>query len=51
VTTLRPGEAVHGARDVGATAQVGVQRALAWRDFMVSSAGLVLACRAFAAGG
>jgi pyruvate/2-oxoglutarate dehydrogenase complex dihydrolipoamide dehydrogenase (E3) component len=35
-TLLRPGEAVHGARDVGASAQVDVQAALAWRDFMVS---------------
>jgi dihydrolipoamide dehydrogenase len=34
---LRPGEAVQGARDAGATAQVDVQAALAWRDFMVSS--------------
>ena len=33
---LRPGEAVQGARDVGAAAQVDVQAALAWRDFMVS---------------
>ena len=33
---LRPGEAVQGARDVGATAQVDVAAALAWRDFMVS---------------
>ncbi len=33
---LRPGEAVHGARDVGASAQVNVQAALSWRDFMVS---------------
>ena len=33
---LRPGEAVHGARDVGATAEVDVPSALAWRDFMVS---------------
>jgi pyruvate/2-oxoglutarate dehydrogenase complex dihydrolipoamide dehydrogenase (E3) component len=33
---LRPGEAVQGARDVGATAQVDVQAALAWRDYMVS---------------
>ena len=33
---LRPGEAVQAARDVGATAQVDVQAALAWRDFMVS---------------
>jgi pyruvate/2-oxoglutarate dehydrogenase complex dihydrolipoamide dehydrogenase (E3) component len=34
---LRPGEAVQAARDVGASAQVDVQAALAWRDFMVSS--------------
>ena len=33
---LRPGEAVQGARDAAATAQVDVQAALAWRDFMVS---------------
>ena len=33
---LRPGEAVHGAREVGASAQVDVQAALDWRDFMVS---------------
>ena len=33
---LRPGEAVHGAREAGATAQVDVQAALAWRDYMVS---------------
>ena len=33
---LRPGEAVHGARNAAATAQVDVQAALAWRDFMVS---------------
>jgi pyruvate/2-oxoglutarate dehydrogenase complex dihydrolipoamide dehydrogenase (E3) component len=35
-TLLRPGEAVQGAREVGASAQVDVQAALAWRDFMVS---------------
>ena len=34
---LRPGEAVHGARDVGAHAEVDVEAALAWRDFMVSN--------------
>jgi dihydrolipoamide dehydrogenase len=34
---LRPGEAVQGARDVGAHAEVDVQAALAWRDFMVSN--------------
>jgi dihydrolipoamide dehydrogenase len=33
---LRPGEAVQGARDVGAHAEVDVGAALAWRDFMVS---------------
>jgi pyruvate/2-oxoglutarate dehydrogenase complex dihydrolipoamide dehydrogenase (E3) component len=33
---LRPGEAVQGARNVGASAQVDVQAALAWRDYMVS---------------
>src|SRR3954468_15368458 len=35
-TLLRPGEAVHGAREAAATAQVDVAAALAWRDFMVS---------------
>jgi pyruvate/2-oxoglutarate dehydrogenase complex dihydrolipoamide dehydrogenase (E3) component len=35
-TLLRPGEAVQGARDAEATAEIDVQRALAWRDFMVS---------------
>jgi pyruvate/2-oxoglutarate dehydrogenase complex dihydrolipoamide dehydrogenase (E3) component len=34
---LRPGEAVQAAREAGASAQVDVQAALAWRDFMVSS--------------
>jgi len=34
---LRPGEAVQGARDAGASAQIDVQAALAWRDFMVSN--------------
>jgi dihydrolipoamide dehydrogenase len=33
---LRPGEAVHGARQAAATAEVDVEAALAWRDFMVS---------------
>ena len=33
---LRPGEAVQGARNVGASAQVDVQAALDWRDYMVS---------------
>lgn len=35
-TLLRPGEAVRGARDAAATAEVDVGQALAWRDFMVS---------------
>ena len=33
---LRPGEAVRGAREAAATADVDVEAALAWRDFMVS---------------
>jgi pyruvate/2-oxoglutarate dehydrogenase complex dihydrolipoamide dehydrogenase (E3) component len=36
-TLLRPGEAVHQAQEAGATAQVDVAAALAWRDFMVSN--------------
>jgi pyruvate/2-oxoglutarate dehydrogenase complex dihydrolipoamide dehydrogenase (E3) component len=35
-TLLRPGEAVKGAREAAATADVDVEAALAWRDFMVS---------------
>jgi dihydrolipoamide dehydrogenase len=35
-TLLRAGEAVHGAREAAATAEVDAERALAWRDFMVS---------------
>jgi dihydrolipoamide dehydrogenase len=35
-TLLRPGEAVHGAREAAGIAQVDVEAALAWRDFMVS---------------
>ena len=35
-TLLRPGEAVQGAREAAASAQVDVGAALAWRDFMVS---------------
>jgi dihydrolipoamide dehydrogenase len=35
-TLLRPGEAVHGARDALGTAEVDVQATFAWRDFMVS---------------
>ena len=34
---LRPGEAVHGAREAAAHAEVDVEAALAWRDFMVSN--------------
>src|SRR5215213_8773518 len=36
-TLLRPGEAVHGAREAAATAEVDVAGALAYRDFMVSN--------------
>src|SRR6478736_1016230 len=36
-TLLRPGEAVHSAGEAAATAQVDVDAALAWRDFMVSN--------------
>jgi pyruvate/2-oxoglutarate dehydrogenase complex dihydrolipoamide dehydrogenase (E3) component len=36
-TLLRPGEAVHQTLDVAARAQIDVEAALAWRDFMVSS--------------
>ena len=36
-TLLRPGEAVHQANEVAASAQVDVAAALAWRDFMVSN--------------
>jgi dihydrolipoamide dehydrogenase len=35
-TLLRPGEAVHGARDAAGRAEVDVEAALAWRDLMVS---------------
>ena len=35
-TLLRPGEAVHGAREAAASAEVDVEEVLAWRDFMVS---------------
>ena len=34
---LRPGEAVHGAREAAATAEVDVAAALAWRDYMTSN--------------
>jgi pyruvate/2-oxoglutarate dehydrogenase complex dihydrolipoamide dehydrogenase (E3) component len=36
-TLLRPGEAVTEAREVGASAEVNVEGALAYRDFMVSN--------------
>ncbi len=36
-TLLRPGEAVHGAREAAANAEVDVAATLAWRDFMVSN--------------
>src|SRR3954469_25568140 len=35
-TLLRPGEAVHQAREAVSTAEVDAEAALAWRDFMVS---------------
>ena len=35
-TLLRPGEAVHAAREAAAEAEVDVEAALAWRDFQVS---------------
>src|SRR3954454_6551209 len=35
-TLLRPGEAVNQAREALATAEVNVEAALGWRDFMVS---------------
>jgi pyruvate/2-oxoglutarate dehydrogenase complex dihydrolipoamide dehydrogenase (E3) component len=34
---LRPGEAVHGAREADARAELDAPAALAWRDFMVSN--------------
>jgi pyruvate/2-oxoglutarate dehydrogenase complex dihydrolipoamide dehydrogenase (E3) component len=36
-TLLRPGEAVQAARDAGARAEVDVEAALAYRDFIVSN--------------
>src|SRR3954469_1498968 len=36
-TLLRPGEAGWGAREAAGTAEVDVEAALAWRDFMVSN--------------
>jgi len=36
-TLLRPGEAVHGAREAAAKADVDVPAVLAWRDVMVSN--------------
>src|ERR671914_353719 len=35
-TLLRPGDAVHAAREAAATAQIDSTAAFAWRDFMVS---------------
>jgi pyruvate/2-oxoglutarate dehydrogenase complex dihydrolipoamide dehydrogenase (E3) component len=35
-TLLRPGEAAQGASDAAVSAQIDVEAALAWRDFMVS---------------
>ncbi len=36
-TLLRPGEAVHAAREVGATAELDAAAVFAWRDFQVSN--------------
>jgi dihydrolipoamide dehydrogenase len=36
-TLLRPGQAVHDANHAAATAQVDIEAALAWRDYMVSN--------------
>src|SRR6185437_10812009 len=36
-TLLRPGEAVHAANEAAAVAEVDVEAALAWRDWMVSN--------------
>lgn len=36
-TLLRPGEAVHGANDAAGKAQIDIEAALAWRDYMVSN--------------
>ncbi|UJR82937.1 dihydrolipoyl dehydrogenase family protein [Sandaracinus amylolyticus] len=36
-TLLRPGEATHAANEAAAHAQLDVEAALAWRDFMVSN--------------
>jgi dihydrolipoamide dehydrogenase len=36
-TLLRPGEAAHAAHEAAASADVDVDAALAWRDFMVSN--------------
>lgn len=36
-TLLRPGEAAHAANDAAAPAEVDVEAALGWRDFMVSN--------------
>jgi pyruvate/2-oxoglutarate dehydrogenase complex dihydrolipoamide dehydrogenase (E3) component len=35
-TLLRPGEAVHASREAAGEAQVDVEAALAWRDYLVS---------------
>src|SRR3954449_12236602 len=36
-TLLRPGEAVHGAREAAATAAVDIEAVFAWRDFQTSN--------------
>jgi pyruvate/2-oxoglutarate dehydrogenase complex dihydrolipoamide dehydrogenase (E3) component len=50
-TLLRPGEAVHGAREAAATAEVDLDAALAWRDSMVSDYSDAGAARWLAANG
>ncbi|MFE4544189.1 dihydrolipoyl dehydrogenase family protein [Arthrobacter sp. NPDC056727] len=35
-TLLRPGDAVHAAREAAATAEIDVEATFAWRDYMVS---------------
>jgi dihydrolipoamide dehydrogenase len=50
-TLLRPGEAVHAAREAQARAEVDVEAALAWRDFMVSKYSGAGAARWLAANG
>jgi dihydrolipoamide dehydrogenase len=50
-TLLRPGEAVHAARDAQAKAELDLDAALAWRDWMVSKYSDAGAARWLAANG